>query len=75
MDNLLTQPRAVPTPRTLLSEFAEHKHPYLWLWDPLKGFRSIIVTLIAATSILPDLEFLQRITPVEDLREFWVQKP
>ena len=42
---------------------------------PLKGFKSLtIVNLIVATFTAPNLEFLQRITLVEDLREFWVQK-
>ena len=30
--------------------------------------------VIVATSTTLNLEFLQRIAPVEDLREFWVQK-
>ena len=31
--------------------------------------------VMATTSTTPNLQFLQRILPVEDLREFGVQKP
>ena len=42
----------------------------------LKGFRSpSVVDLVVATSTTPDLEFLQRILLVEDLRKLWLQKP
>ena len=34
----------------LLSEFAEHKHPCLWFWDPTQGFgSSAVVDLVAVT--------------------------
>ena len=41
-----------------------------------KGFKSLsVVDLVVATSTISDLEILQGILPVEDFREFWVQKP
>ena len=43
---------------------------------PLKGFRSpSVFDLVATTFTTPNLEFLQRILPIEDLRELWVQNP
>ena len=43
---------------------------------PLKGFRSpSLVDLVIATSTTSDLEILQGILSVEDLKKFWVQKP
>ena len=34
-----------------------------------------LLIFVATTSTTPDLEFLQKILLVEDLREFWVQNP
>ena len=43
---------------------------------PLKGFKSpLVVDLVTATSTTPNLEFLQRILPIEDLIELWMQNP
>ena len=75
-------------------DFAEHKHPRLWLWDPTQRFsdtnspvcdsKTILEGLDyqhlwwlekAATSTIPDLEILQGITPVEDIRELLDTKP
>ena len=43
---------------------------------PLKSFKSpLVVDLVTATSTTPDLEFLQRILPIEDLIELWIQNP
>ena len=43
---------------------------------PLKSFKSpLVVDLVTTTSTTPDLEFLQRILPIEDLIELWIQNP
>ena len=75
-------------------DFAEHKHPRLWLWDltqkfsdtnsPVCDSKTILEGLDyqhlwwlekATTSTIPNLEILQGITPVEDIRELLDTKP
>ena len=81
--------------RLLLSlAFAKHKHPRLWLWDPIQRFSNTNSPVCdskttlegldhqhlwwlekAATSTTPDLEILQGIISVKDIRELLGTKP